>query len=257
MHNTFKLSRRIRFIIHNVNLRNFNHIWLIIPNKLHNLGQNFPVRGLLSDEELKKLQQFKFQEDQVCYLVSHTMLRVLLGEYLHQPASEIRFRFGVQGKPFLNTQSNSIYFNLTHTKELIAIIVSSDECGVDAEKIDREFPAIELGKDFFSIEEYHKLLTLSGEEQLRYFFQLWTLKEAYLKGIGKGIVNGLSEPSFQIFTNGEIAMDGGNHSSNHVKWNFRSFFPSADEVVSIASKSTGGYVLNELVVVKNRVVNIL
>ena len=87
-------------------------------------------------------------------------------------------------KPYFKNE-NSLYFNGTHTSELFAVVMSNEyNVGIDAEKI-RE-------RDYFSIaEEYFyksEIEYLKNTHKLEIdFFTIWTIKEAYIKMLGKTI----------------------------------------------------------------------
>ena len=87
-------------------------------------------------------------------------------------------------KPYFKNENN-LYFNGTHTSELFAAAMSDEyNVGIDAEKI-RE-------RDYFSIaEEYFyksEIEYLKNTHKLEIdFFTIWTIKEAYIKMLGKTI----------------------------------------------------------------------
>ena len=87
-------------------------------------------------------------------------------------------------KPYFKNE-NSLYFNGTHTSELFAAVMSNEyNVGIDAEKI-RE-------RDYFAIaEEYFyksEIEYLKNTHKLEIdFFTIWTIKEAYIKMLGKTI----------------------------------------------------------------------
>ena len=87
-------------------------------------------------------------------------------------------------KPYFNNE-NSLYFNGTHASELFAAVMSDEyNVGIDAE-IMRE-------RDFFAVaEEYFyksEIEYLKNTHKLEIdFFTIWTIKEAYIKMLGKTI----------------------------------------------------------------------
>ena len=90
---------------------------------------------------------------------------------------------GENGKPYFASE-NEIFFNGTHSKDLIAVAMSDKLIGVDGEFIKkRNF--FDIAKEYFSFNEY-KLLKSSSKLEID-FFTLWTLKEAYIKNFGKKI----------------------------------------------------------------------
>lgn len=87
------------------------------------------------------------------------------------------------GKPYFCGEEN-IFFNGSHSKDLIAVAISDKFIGIDAEFIKkRNF--LEVAEEYFSFNEY-KYLKSSHKLEID-FFTLWTLKEAYIKTFGKKI----------------------------------------------------------------------
>lgn len=89
-----------------------------------------------------------------------------------------------KGKPYFKNHNN-LYFNGTHSSDLFAVIMSSKaDVGIDAEKIiERDY--LSIAKEYFYESEYRYL-----ESSLKLeidFFTIWTLKEAYVKMLGKTI----------------------------------------------------------------------
>jgi len=77
--------------------------------------------------------------------------------------------------------------------------------------------SLDLAKRFYSEKEYNDLLTLPEIEQKEYFFELWTLKESYIKYTGQGLYQGLN--TFSISKkNGFISLQDSFHDTEGVKF---------------------------------------
>lgn len=131
--------------------------------------------------------------------------RHLLGELLARYAIEqmtgLRpngsFALGEKGKPHPEG-INGIHFNVSHSGEWVVVAVSDHTVGVDVERI-RKVPE-GVAERFFSEPEKQWLFSSPDEsEKAHRFFTLWTLKESFLKAIGKGLTKSLS--SFTVITN--------------------------------------------------------
>jgi 4'-phosphopantetheinyl transferase len=68
--------------------------------------------------------------------------------------------------------------------------------GIDIEQIKNNNDSI--AERFFTTSEYEDLKRLKEENRLYYFYDLWTLKESYIKCIGKGLHIPLNSFSFEI-----------------------------------------------------------
>lgn len=232
------ISNRLKVAISNASQGNFHHIWLIRPKKQNHSFQMSTFYEILSAEERDRMKGFKFPVDQYIFLVSHVTLRLLLGEYVQLLPESLLFQYGTRGKPYLHLPNQEIHFNLSHTKEHICVLVSSHVCGVDVEKNNPSFPIEEVAGKIFSPAECKELFSRSGEGRILYFFQLWTLKEAYLKATGEGISNRLTSVSFDIPKVGEIDLEDLSIKEPEEEWVFRSYFHLEDAVVSCALKTS-------------------
>ncbi len=115
---------------------------------------------------------------------------------------------GRNGKPAWPGDGD-IYFNITNTGGLVACVLSDVEVGIDAEKphtirmpvvrrcCTPEETAYILGEgDLAGIRMLESLI--SQETVLSRFFQIWTLKESYVKMTGEGLRFPLRQAAFSI-----------------------------------------------------------
>ena len=88
-------------------------------------------------------------------------------------------------------------FNLSHTHGLVACaITSGSDVGVDVESIGRDVTD-GVAERFFSERENADLRQCATAAlRARRFIELWTLKEAYVKAIGKGLSHSLNSIVF-------------------------------------------------------------
>lgn len=84
-------------------------------------------------------------------------------------------------KPYL--KNNEIYFSISHSKNLVAIVISDKEVGIDLEYLTYKKNA--LNKAYTDSEK-----NLVGNDKFM-FTKIWVMKEAYVKMLGKGLSYGL------------------------------------------------------------------
>lgn len=101
------------------------------------------------------------------------------------------------GKPYF-PDVPELHFNLSHCDGLAVCLLSTYECGVDAEACRplRE----KVVRRVFSPEEQEALQASDAPDSL--FTALWTLKESYVKAIGIGISYPMREVCFRLEENG-------------------------------------------------------
>ena len=88
------------------------------------------------------------------------------------------------GNPYFKNCDN-LYFNGTHSSDLFAVIMSDENnVGIDAEKI-RKRDYLSIAREYF-YENECKYLESSLKLEID-FFTIWTLKESYIKMLGKTI----------------------------------------------------------------------
>ncbi len=82
----------------------------------------------------------------------------------------------------------AVRFNLSHSHGLALFAVTRDqEIGVDLECVRDDLEVEQIANLFFSPREVAMLRDLPGAMRNEAFFRCWTLKEAYIKTLGKGL----------------------------------------------------------------------
>lgn len=118
-------------------------------------------------------------------LIGDLLVRSLICEKYKINNDEIKSVYNKYGKPFVKNFSD-FHFNISHSGKWVVCITVSLNVEIDIEKIS-EIDALNLAQEFFSEEEFCDLSNINSDEQISYFFDLWTLKESYIKTIGKGL----------------------------------------------------------------------
>lgn len=118
---------------------------------------------------------------------AHKHLESLLSAYLQRNIRYAELSKNFRGKPYL---PDAVYFNLSHTKKSYIIALSSiGEIGVDMEYQIPGKSIRELIEYAFSPDE-QSFIKNEGDENT--FLKMWTLKEAYLKATGIGLIDSLN-----------------------------------------------------------------
>ena len=97
------------------------------------------------------------------------------------------------GKPYF-TDFPELHFNLSHCNGMAVCLLSRYECGVDVEQCRKMRPKIV--QKVFTPDEQQILQTSDNPDFL--FTRIWTLKESYVKAIGKGIAYPMNTLNFQL-----------------------------------------------------------
>jgi len=192
-------------------------------------GQMADIYRLLSEDEQKHARRFVKNTDKTLYILSHGMLRKILGARLSQDPAHLAFRKEKQGKPAL--EGEKIHFNISHSGEVVLIAVSDTQTGVDVEYMKPDFDYEEiLATNFCGRESKAARSALDGRKM---FYRLWTRKEALLKADGIGLTDDLTKIDVSDGVR-EIPED-----LYHLKgaWNTMSFTADEHHVGCIATQS--------------------
>lgn len=141
----------------------------------------------LSKEEQIIANSFYKLKDKNNYIYSHAYLRLLLSKfYSNIEPSQWEFTKNGYGKPYISSEHNiELFFNISHSDNYLAVIFDTkNECGIDIQEsggivIDKGIVDLVLSKR-------EKEIYYSSEDRESIFYTFWTLKEAYLKALGRG-----------------------------------------------------------------------
>jgi 4'-phosphopantetheinyl transferase len=162
----------------------------ISRNKLEWFLSFVPVN---KQEKIKKL---KYSIDKKLSLWAELIVRHDIYKELGITNNAIEFKTNVYGKPYL--YGNCKYeFNISHTRNAIAVAVSDKAIGVDIEPI--RMADMRIANKFFSKDEV-AYITGAEKGSDTAFYEIWTKKEAYIKNRGGGLAIPL--PSFNVFDSG-------------------------------------------------------
>lgn len=127
--------------------------------------------------------------------LAHSLLKDMLKGFYNIDYTEDMTEKNEQGKPYLADYPD-VHFNLSHSDGITACIIENRECGIDCEKVREYRPNVM--KRAFSEKEQVMIESAPEDKRDMLFFTLWTLKEAYIKAIGKGLSYPMSEAEFFI-----------------------------------------------------------
>lgn len=176
--------------------------------------------AVLDAEEQSRASRFRFDRDRQVYRAAHVLLRRALSLHGSYPPSAWRFQRGEHGRPEIDLgacpDGMGLRFNLAHTHGLVCCVLARDTpLGIDAEchRPARELSAI--AARFFSEGEAAmvaeavvadprrepgaaQLSSVAATPGALAFYSLWTLKEAYVKALGRGLSLGLDRCVFRF-----------------------------------------------------------
>lgn len=178
--------------------------WICHPQDLTDQIAGWALNSILSSEERKRNERYRSLRDRKLHLTARLMIRTLLSRF-HGDITPDQWLFDtdLHGKPTVSDRISLPYrleFNITHTDGLVAVVISTGSpVGIDTERIDRPMDHLGLAGRFFSEIESEQVRSCNESERAELFYRIWTLKEAYVKAIGKGLAHGLDSFWFTPF----------------------------------------------------------
>ncbi len=131
-----------------------------------------------------RIEKFARREDKIRCLYAGLLTEYALVRYWNFKKGSISFLTSSFGKPYVEG-TNNVHFNVSHSGEWVVCVVDEQPVGIDVERI---VPVdLQIAQAYFSNTEKENLFALERSEQLHFFYQLWTLKESFLKLVGKGL----------------------------------------------------------------------
>ncbi|WP_394200355.1 4'-phosphopantetheinyl transferase family protein [Shewanella waksmanii] len=176
-------------------------------------AQQAQLMALLPDDERRKINRLYRQEARDKALMVRGYLRILLSQYARLWQVEIapnqwQFDYGDKGKPALSAADfrlTGIHFNISHSGEWLVISLFRShatagplELGVDIERSRASTNIYAILSHYFTDSESQALLALPEISQRQRFFDLWALKESYIKAKGLGLAMSLKGFSFKM-----------------------------------------------------------
>jgi 4'-phosphopantetheinyl transferase len=146
---------------------------------------------LLGDKERTRLIRLATENLRREYLLTRALCRIVLSRYVNVTPIDWVFETNTYGRPRIVAPAvgAGLNFNLSHAGSIVVMAVMRQPCeiGIDVEEADRKTDLAEISNQCLSHEEMIFWRNLPPEQKRQYFFELWTLKEAYVKARGLGL----------------------------------------------------------------------
>ncbi|KAM7256955.1 hypothetical protein ACFE04_012696 [Oxalis oulophora] len=185
------------------------HFWYVVPDEVKSSSLIDQYFQILSPCEKQNVLRMREDHLKKSALLARALVRTTIARYQinrHIDPRSLKFKNNVHGKPEIAWENDEnwcppqLHFNISHTSSLIACGVSvGAPIGIDVEEKHRKTKnnILAFARRYFASHEVKFLSSISDPEvQRQEFIKLWTLKEAYVKAIGRGF----SAAPFKSFT---------------------------------------------------------
>ncbi len=209
------------------------HVWTL-PVRRADEPRIERLRGVLSDQERLRSERISDAPSRQEYLAAHILVHKMLAHFSAVAAADWHFVIGPHGRPepAPAIDATDLRFNLSHTSGLVACaLTKGDAIGIDVEWLQRTGKLDAIAEKKFSLPEAAYYKSASLQDRRRIFFSFWTLKESYIKAIGKGLREPLDGFAFELdplsiaFLHAQDAADC---------WSFDLFAPAPDYLAAVA-----------------------
>ena len=140
----------------------------------------------ISEYRLKKAKNYKNEADRKLSILSSLLLNKALKKH-DLSERDMKYTFNAYGKPYF-ANAEDLHFSISHSGEYAMVVLSDKEIGCDIQQI--KDINLSIADRFFTAEERKYVKCTEN------FFRIWTLKESFIKAIGKGLALPLN--SFSI-----------------------------------------------------------
>lgn len=186
---------------------------------------------LLIDSEKKcKIEKFINKKDKVRALIGEILIRTIIAEEFGIGNKYIKFEKNQYGKPYLK-EYPKFNFNISHSGDFVLCAIDDKPIGIDIEEV-KCIEYEEIAKSFFTISEFNYIIKNDSDICLSKFYEIWTLKESYIKCCGQGLSIPLKAFSIDIdeYENIKVIID-----NEHNEYTFKRFSMGLDYKIAICS----------------------
>jgi 4'-phosphopantetheinyl transferase len=195
------------------------------------------LRQQLTPDECQTAERYYRSRDRRQSIVARGILRLIISQYLHYPAADLKFTDNSYGRPSLAEELNEVGldFNLSHSGDLVLYAFTCGRSvGIDIEVIREDFATLEIAEQFFSRDEIIALRSMPDELRSLGFFNCWTRKESYIKALGQGLSHPLHCFSVSLRPNEKVALLGVDNDANEpARWTMHALEPGVGYVAAL------------------------
>ncbi|GIN72147.1 4'-phosphopantetheinyl transferase [Bacillus sp. J14TS2] len=152
-----------------------------------------------SYDRQKRIRQFFHLEDAYRTIIGDLLLDNVLKERTGARLKDITVEKNAYGKPFLPNYPH-IQYNISHSGNYVVCAVHNQHVGIDVEKV--QVFDLCMAKQLFTAFEYRDIL--NSKNRILACYEIWTLKESYVKALGKGLAIPLHSFRVRKSDNNEI-----------------------------------------------------
>ena len=156
------------------------------------------LENYIPSEIVENVRESKDCIAYLCSLIAYSALYVI-SKQVYGFSEKLTLKKNQYGKPFFSEIPN-YHFNISHSKNWVVLATSFTEVGIDVE-YKEPFEYCEVVNSFFSEREKEFFRNVPITQNKDCFYKLWTLKESYIKAVGRGMSLALDSFSVEVWSN--------------------------------------------------------
>lgn len=177
------------------------------------------LNSLIDLEKKYKIEKFINKKDRIRTLMGEIIIRTVIIERLNIDNTYIKFSKNKYGKPCLSEWQN-FNFNISHSGDCVVCAIDNKSIGIDVEEI-RQFENYKkIAKNFFASNELDYIFKQDLKSNIERFYEIWTLKESYIKCCGLGLSIPLNSFTIEVHKNKGINVI---RENKHTGYNLKLF----------------------------------
>lgn len=209
---------------------NLNIYIVRVPSSLS--SENFSdFINCIPSHRQEKIRKYIRQEDAIRSLFGQLLLQTVIQKERDILKDDLIFGRNKYGKPYIYNLED-YHFNISHSGEYVICVTHNQPVGIDIEYI--KPVSLEIAKQYFSKEEYNLIISQPKDSQNSLFYDFWTLKESFIKAVGKGLYIPLNSFAFSISEDKEFILKVNPYPENFF---FKQYEINPQYKLSVCSKT--------------------
>ena len=198
--------------------------------------------ALLTEAERARQRRLRFAEDRRRDLAARVLVRTVLSRYASVPPETWVFGVDARGRPRIVAPqpATPLQFNIAHSGDLVVVgVAPGNPLGVDVEQLARRTDTTRLER-YFAPLEIRQMRALPARARRLRFFELWTLKESYLKARGVGLRMPLHSLAFEFPGPGAVRLSLAAAVPDRAsRWAFAQFTLRDEYMLAVCAERAG------------------
>lgn len=216
-------------------------LWCAFLDDIDTAGRWSDYAPLCDASERERAARLRLPSARRRNLATRALVRTVLSRYVPRAPQTWHFDVGAHGRPRIaDPGAVRLEFNIAHSEALVVMAVTAARSvGVDTEHIRRRTDTLALER-YFAPAERARLAALPSESRRTRFFELWTLKEAYLKARGMGLRLPLRGVAFDLSVPDRVQLSfTGAFEDTARRWAFAQFTLREHYMLAVCAERDG------------------